>query len=312
MRFDVSVIGAGVVDVMVGAADEKIMLRPSTPMDFVNISFGGDALNEAIVLSRFGRRVQWISKVGDDDAGRRILDCAAENSLSVADVKIQSGLDSAVNIVLVDSAGERHFLTNPRSSLRRLSPDDIPPVEMMAPVVSFASMFVSPLMDIPSMTRLFRAISESGRTLVVDTTRAKNRETLDDIAELLPSIDFFLPNESELATLTGSDDTFANIAALMRRGLKCAIVKRGGKGCVIAHGSDITTIDAFPVEKVIDTTGAGDCFAAGFISVALIDGLPLSECGRFACATASIAVEHVGATTGVQSLTQVRGRCGGF
>lgn len=311
MNPEITVIGAGVVDVLVGAADKKILTRHSTPMDFIKISFGGDALNESVVLSRLGKSVQWISKVGDDVAGHRILSYAVENELDTARVEVQTGLETAVNIVLVDSTGERHFLTNPRSSLRRLTEDDIPPVDEMAPVVSFASMFVSPPLDVPAMTRLFQKIKASGRILAVDTTRAKNGETLDDLSELLPCVDYFFPNESELATLTGSTDVYENLSALIDRGLKCAVVKRGEKGCLIAQRDELTKIRAYPVERVVDTTGAGDCFVAGFLW-ALSENISLAECGRFACAAASCSVEHVGATSGVTSLAQVMERYKNF
>lgn len=307
-RKDISVIGAGVVDVLVGAVDEKILTRNSTPMDFITLSFGGDALNESIVLSRLGKRVQWISKVGDDDAGKNILNYAEENGLDIECVKIQSGMDSGVTIVLVDKCGERGFLTNTNSCLRRLEEADIlPHVDKMAPIVSFASMFISHRLDIPAMTRLFKQIKSSGRILAADMKKPKNGETLDDIAGLLPYVDYFFPNESELATLAGSNDTRKNISALIERGLNCAVVKCGGRGCIIARQNELIEIPACPVEKVIDTTGAGDSFAAGFL-FALSEGWSLADCGRFACAAASCSVEQVGAVAGVTSLEKVMTR----
>ena len=304
----ISVIGTGVVDVLVGAVDEKIFLRSSTPMDFIKISFGGDALNEAIVLSRFGKKVQWISKIGDDDAGRRILNYAAENNLSTERVKIQAGLETGVNIVLVDKAGERHFLTNPRSSLRKLAEEDIvPQINDMAEIVSFASMFVSSLLDVATMERVFKQIKSAGKILAVDATRAKNGETLTDLKNLFPNMDYFFPNEAELATLTGEDDVDKNISALLNCGLKCAVVKRGGKGCIIATENERYEIPACRAEKVIDTPGAGDCFAAGFLW-ALSEGWSLEDCGKFACAAASCSVEEVGAVAGVASLEKVMSR----
>ena len=305
---EITIIGAGVIDILVGAVDEKILLKSSSPMDFIKMSFGGDALNEAIVLSRFGKKVQWLSKIGDDDAGKRILNYAAQNNLSTDFVKIESGLETAVNIVLVDEAGERHFLTNPRSSLRKLSAEDIIPyVDEMAEIVSFASMFVSPLLDISAMEKIFKQIKLRGKILSVDATRAKNGETLNDLANLFSCMDYFFPNEAELATLTGEDDVYKNIESLLNCGLKCAVVKRGGEGCIIATKSAQIEIPACHVEKVIDTTGAGDCFAAGFLW-ALSEGWSLENCGKFACAAASCSVEEVGAVAGVTSLEKVMAR----
>ena len=308
MDKQISVIGAGVVDVLVGAVDEKIFQRGSLPVDFCKISFGGDALNEAIVLSRLGKKVQWISKIGDDEAGRRVLSYAADNGLGVESVKVESSLATGVNIVLVDERGERHFLTNPHSSLRKLAEEDILPcVNELAPIVSFASMFVSPLLDIPTTARIFKRIKSTGRILAFDATRPKNGETLNDLAPLLSCADYFFPNEAELATLAGNSDVQQNIAALLNHGLKCAVVKRGNKGCLIATKSAQIEIPACRVEKVIDTTGAGDSFAAGFL-YALSEGWQLEECGRFACATASCSVEEVGAVDGVTSLEKVMER----
>ena len=305
MSNEISIIGAGVVDVLVGAVDEKIFSRSSTPMDFITASFGGDALNEAIVLSRFGKRVQWLSKVGADEAGKRILHYAEVNGLSTADVKIESKLETAINIVLVDEAGERHFLTNPRSSLRRLTAEDIlPHVDEMAPLVSFASMFVSPLLTVPVMEKIFSRIKASRRTLAVDATSAKNGETLKDLTTLFSHVDYFFPNEAELATLTGSTDIDKNISDLLACGLKCAVVKRGGNGCIVARDDERWEIPACPTEKVVDTTGAGDCFAAGFLW-ALSEQMSLVECARFGGAVAACSVEEVGAVTGVTSLAKV-------
>ena len=304
----ISIIGPGVIDVLAGAVDDKIFSRVSSPMDFVEISFGGDALNEAVVLSRLGKQVQWISKVGDDEAGRRVLNYAEENNLSVECVKVAAGMATGISIALVDRSGERRFLTNSQCTMRNFEAADIlPHVDHMAQIVSFASLFISYALDVAAMESIFRRIKASGRTLAIDMKSPKNGETLEDLSGLLASVDYFFPNESELATLTGGDDVHKNITALLSHGLKCAVVKRGVKGCIIATDSAQIEIPACPVDKVIDTTGAGDCFAAGFLW-ALSEGWTLAECGQFACTVASCSVEAVGAVAGVKSLEQVMRR----
>ena len=305
---DVTIIGCGVIDVLVGAVDDKILSRASTQMDFIKFNFGGDALNEATALSRLGKKVQWIDKIGDDDAGKRILNHAVENKLDTSCVKIQAGLDTGISIVLVDAAGERKFLTNMNGSHRKLSAEDIwPHVDGMADIVCFASMFVSPLLNIPATAKVFEAIKSKPRILAFDMKHPKNGETLEDLAPVLKYADYFFPNEEELATLAGSDDIQKNISALLDNGLKCAVVKRGGKGCIIATKSAQIEIPAYHVEKAVDTTGAGDCFAAGFL-YALSEKFSLEECGKFACAAASCSVEEVGAVTGLTSLDKVMSR----
>ena len=206
---------------------------------------------------------------------------------------------------MVDDRGERHFLTNPNSSLRKLEESDIIPyIDNMADIVSFASMFVSPCLDIPAMERIFKQIkSKLGRILIVDVTRAKNGETLEDLKPLFPYIDYFLPNDTEISILTGETDPYKNIEILMSYGINCAVLKCGSKGCLIAKEGEFYEIPSYPVKKAVDTTGAGDCFAAGFL-YGLLQKWSLKECGKFACAVASCSVEQVGAVTGVTSLEE--------
>lgn len=303
MQKDITVIGAAIIDILVGPVNASVFQTGSQAMERTNMSFGGDALNEAIALSRMGKRVQLISKVGNDEAGARVLDYMEGNGLDKDDVVVEENLTTGMNIVLLDEKGERYFLTNPTSSLRKLAKEDVlPKLDTAADIVCLASIFVSPLLDLAAMEHLFKEIKlKSGRILVADMTKAKNGETLNDLKCILPYIDYILPNQDEIALLTGETDPEVNARLLVEAGASCAVIKCGSKGCVIGTKEEVLHIGAYPVEQVVDTTGAGDCFAAGFL-YALSNGYSLAECGKFACATASCAVEVVGATEGIYSV----------
>ena len=92
--------------------------------------------------------------------------------------------------------------------------------------------------------------------------------------------------------------------AFLDCGASCAVIKLGSEGCYLRTASEAALIPAYPDTHCIDTTGAGDNFAAGFL-YALSEGMPPLECARFANAAASIAVEAVGAGTGLRSPEQV-------
>ncbi len=302
---DITVIGAAIIDVLAQPVNAKVFESGSYPVDMSKLAFGGDGLNEAIALSRLGKNVQFISKIGHDEAGMRVLDYIKENGLNTDNIVIEEGLTTGVNIVLIDEKGERFFLTNPNSSLRKLSKDDIEQyLDNISEIVSFASIFVSPLLDISSMEQIFKKIkSKKDCILVADMTKAKKGETLEDIRPLLPYIDYILPNEDEVALLTGEKDPFVNAELLVNAGVHCAVIKRGSKGCIIKTNTEEYEISAYLIDQPVDTTGAGDCFAAGFLW-ALSEKMSLEECGRFACAVASCAVECVGATDGVKSIEE--------
>lgn len=302
MKKTVTVIGAAIVDVLVGPVNASVFEKGSMAMEASKMSFGGDALNEAVALSKLGVSVELVSKVGQDEAGMRVVHFLEKNGVDTSKVIQEEDLITGINVVLIDDKGERHFLTNPQSSLRKLAHTDVEAyIEQAADIVSFASMFVSPLLDIPAMEQLFCQIkSKPGRMLVVDMTKAKNGERLEDLKGLLPYVDYLLANEAEVAMLTGYDDTSKNVELLLSSGAQCVIIKRGSKGCLIGTSEAVTEISAYPVEYVVDTTGAGDCFAAGFLW-GLTQGMSLEECGYMACAVASCAVECVGATDGLFS-----------
>ena len=300
---NITVIGNAIIDVLAKSVNAKVFETGSLPVDNIKLTFGGDALNEAIVLTRLGKNVDLISKVGDDEAGSRVLSFLKDSGISVDKVAIEKGLDTSINIVLIDEQGERHFLTNPVGSQRKLSEADIfPYLDSANDIVSFASIFVSPILDIPTMKRVFRKIKEKpDRILVADMTKAKKGESLKDIAELLPYVDYILPNKEEIALLTGEKNPEVNAKLLVEAGVSCAVIKCGSKGCIIKTREEIYHVPAYPVKNCIDTTGAGDSFAAGFLW-ALSEGLSLIDCGCFACAVASCTVECVGSTDGVVSI----------
>ena len=241
-----------------------------------------------------------------------------------------------------------------------------------AGIVSFASMFISPLFTIDRMRELFSAVKAAGKTLVVDVTRPKNGETLEDLRELLPYIDVFVPNDEEIRALTGERDPEKNARLLVEAGVGTAVVKTGGDGCIVGTGmqareigrctawvqpetekgiggsarskSDVLGSSGFPGRqgldrmnparpsaeaeterkngksgvqilhvpavpgiRCVDTTGAGDTFAAGFIA-GLCNGWSAEACARLGCAAASCSIEQIGATDGVRTLDQVMER----
>ena len=315
---EITVIGAGIVDILAGPVSEKVFVTGSEPVDTVRYSFGGDALNEAVVLSRLGKRVNLVSKVGKDETGRQVLDFLERNLVHTDCVTVQDGLQTGMNIVLIGQDAERYFLTNPKSSLRMLSKEDIlPHIDRMGRIVSFASLFVSHRMSLADTEEVFRAVKESGRILAADMTTAKHGETVEDLADILPYVDVLFANEKEAALLAGAETCIREAPQgdrkeaypgavpaagyaerFVRAGVTCAVVKQGSRGAWIQEGEKGFAIPAYPVHHAVDTTGAGDCFAAGFLW-ALAEGYPMERCGLFAGAVASCCVEQAGATTGI-------------
>ena len=306
--YDVTVIGPSVIDILAAPFDPEALAKGKRDVDQIRMSFGGDALNESVVLSRMGKKVQLISKIGADEAGRSIRKHLEKEKVSTKHVIVEQGLNTSVNIALVDADGERKFLTDPHSSQRKLGLEDVlPMLDETAPIVSFASIFISPCFSIEKTEQLFSRIKAAGKTLVSDVTRPKNGETFDDLKFLFPYMDFFVPNDEEIFLLTGEKDPYKNVQMLVDAGVKTAVVKIGKDGCLIGTRDGILHVPAVAGVKCVDTTGAGDSFAAGLIA-GLAEGRSIVDCARLGCAAASCSIEQVGATDGVRSLEQVMER----
>jgi len=308
--YDITVIGPAVIDILASPVGPDPFAGDVKYLDKIRLSFGGDALNESVVLARLGKKVQLISKVGEDEAGRKILDYLRENGISTDSIRMEAGLDTAINIILIDKYGERRILGAADTSPRRLEPEDVEAQlnkGETAGIVCFASMFISPRFTIEAMKDLFSRIKAEGRTLIVDMTHTKNRETLEDLRDLCPYMDVFVPNDEEIGSLTGDLDPVRNAVLLVESGVKTAVVKAGARGCIVATRDGVVEIPSVKGVQCVDTTGAGDTFAAAF-ACGLSDGLPVAECARLGCAAASCSIEQIGATDGVRSLDQVMER----
>ncbi|WP_051199839.1 carbohydrate kinase family protein [Butyrivibrio sp. FCS006] len=303
MSCKVTVIGAAIVDIFAGAVDKEIFTKGSVPARDIGMSCGGDALNEAVTLSGLGNDTEIISLLGDDEAGGIVKKCLDGNKVDTRKITTSADIPTATNIVLVDSDGERYFITNPRSSLRKLSKEHIlPHLDDAGDIVSFASIFVSPRLTVSDMEEVFRQIKGTpGRVLVADMTTAKNGETIKDLEPILKNIDYIIPNEKEAAILTGESDPVKSAGIFIEHGANTVIIKCGKEGCIYKNSFEEGHIPACPDVKVVDTTGAGDSFVAGFIH-GLSKGLSLQDCCKYGCAVSSVVVEHMG-TQGIAEIS---------
>lgn len=302
---DVVIAGASIIDIPVVPADASAFTRISTPADHIIMTCGGDALNEALILSRLGRQVRLISRIGCDDAGSYIKNKCHAAGIDIRYFREIKGLDTGVNVVLVDHTGERRFLTNRNGSLRRLEASDIVPEAFRgAKIFCFASIFVFPLIDAAQLEQLFQTVRAAGLTVCADMTAPKRGETVLDLAPALRHLDYLFSNLEEAHQITGLTDPEQIANVLLQTGVRHVIIKLGASGCLIADASQLCHIPACPTDHCVDTTGAGDNFAAGFLS-ALLDGKSFEECARYANACACVSVEAIGATAGVTDAAQV-------
>lgn len=305
---EIIVAGAAIVDVLVRPASPQVFLSGSWPAQEIRMEVGGDAVNEASVLTVLGKSVDFTGILGQDSAAEVVRQHCRQLEISTDHLKICPHIPTGINVVLVEENGERSFLTNAEGSLRKLSAEDI----VIEPsrktgIFSFASIFVSPLIGPEELKRIFQRAKAQKLLVCADTTKRKQGERLEDLREVWPLVDYLFPNQEEAALLTGQGEADWMADQFLDAGVGCVVMKRGAKGCLIKTKEMKIEIPAVQGITCVDTTGAGDSFAAGFLC-GLSEGKPLSDCGILANACGSLAVETVGAVRGIRSREQVEKR----
>ena len=289
-------IGIGVLDVVarpIGAPDswkekqriESVMLLP-----------GGDAANQSIHLAALGYHVMLNCCVGADTNGQTVRAALTARGVDTSLVRTKEGVGTATALLLVSSDGERHIFSiqGAHSTLCR---DDLP--ETLPPgcaAVSLGSLYGMPLAEQDGLAPLLRQAKEKGIPVFADLDSARVTSDLSRFKELLPLIDYLLPSWYDILPMTESETVEEAVCKLMSYGVGHIIVKRGEAGAVICEeGKRPITIPAIPVTPV-DTTGAGDCMSATFLS-RIIEGDTIPEACAYACAAGSYSTLFPGANT---------------
>jgi sugar/nucleoside kinase (ribokinase family) len=302
---DVICIGASVVDIPLRPVSKNIFDIESYPVDRIAMTIGGDAINEATIISRLGYKTALMSRIGADAPGKFILDFCRKEGINIESLRIDPKVDTSINVGLVTEDGERTFVTNRNGSLWKTDITDVDFTKFKgARLLTLASIFNCPLLDNKSLVQIFKKAKEEGMIICADMIKPRFSEKLEDIGEALGYIDYFFPNYDEASLLSGEKDLEAIADSFLKYGVKNVIIKTGKKGCFIKTEEKSMQVPAVSGIRATDTIGAGDNFAAGFIT-ALLDGKNLLNCAQFANATASIAVQSAGATTGVTDKKQV-------
>jgi len=299
---DVICIGISGVDVLIRGVDLEEPFETETKLaKSIDLELGGDAANEAVVLANLGVAVELMSGIGNDSSGDFIRHTVAKSGvMTEAMMTIPNGAPSALNVIIIHPDGERSFI-NCGAPGAGWAPD--PKYLKNTKIVSLASLGLPPFTDVQTCLKIAKEAKESGKIVCADVVYTESL-SLEMITPALRYIDYIFPNEDEARRLTGFNDLDDIAGAFIKRGVGHVIVKTGKKGCFIKSKELRAVIPAYQCKNVVDTTGAGDNFLAGFIC-ALLEGKPLIACCRYACGVAAVSIQSRGASTGVKSRQQV-------
>jgi sugar/nucleoside kinase (ribokinase family) len=324
IRYDVLGIGNAIVDVIARTDDDFLaaqrMRKGSMQLidearaagiydamgPAVEIS-GGSAANTIVGAASLGARTAFVGKVKDDELGRVFAHDIRAAGVAFATPPASDGPSTARCYVLVTPDGERTMNTY-LGAAQDLHPNDIEPDAVAGAQITYLEGY---LWDPPHAKEAFLKAAKiahaAGRDVAltlsdafcVDRYRA---EFLDLIRT--GTVDLVFANERELHSLYQTADFDTAVNAL-RNDARLAVVTRSEKGCLVVTREETDAVPASPIERLVDATGAGDLFAAGFL-VGLSRGADYRSCARLGALAAAEVIQHIGARpeTSLKALAQ--------
>jgi ribokinase len=297
----VVILGIFVADTAYLAPRLPVMGETILGEDF-RIGPGGKGSNQSIAAARAGGEVALITRVGRDTFGELARRTWAADGVDTSAVIEDPDAPTGAAFIFVSTTTGDNAIIVVSGAAGRLSVADVHAAQStIAAARVFMTQFEQPLETAMEALGVAR---RAGVTTILNPAPA--RQVDDAIYQLC---DYVTPNETEAAGLTGlpvTNEAEALAAAqdLVRRGARNALITLGENGALL-HGAEGThRTPAFPVEKVVDTTGAGDAFGGGF-AVALSEGLTAREAVRFGCATAALSVQKPGTAPSMPTRAEI-------
>lgn len=295
---DVACMGILVADVYGRPIDEWPQRGRLSLVDEMTMGIGGCAANTGIGLARLGTRVAVVGRVGDDGFGSFVRGTLEQSGVNTDGINVDPEVGTSGSMVMVHGDGERSFI-HYMGANTRVQPSDMPDVILeQSRIVHIAGTLVMPGFDGEPAAEVLRRAKEAGATTCLDTVWDATGTWMELVGPMLPHADMFLPSIAEAAEIVGETEPPRIAEKLMAHGVKIVGLKMGEEGCYIRTTDEELRIPAYQVDSV-DGTGAGDAFVAGFLR-GYLEGWPIEQTGRFACAVGGLCTTAVGTTPGIR------------
>jgi len=312
-RYDVLGIGNAIVDVIARAEEDFLLkqgmhkgtmalideARAETIYDAMGPALeisGGSAANTIVGLASLGGRGAFVGKVKNDGLGRAFSHDIRAAGVHFATPPASGGASTGRCYVLVTPDGERTMNTY-LGAAQDLHPADIDEEAVAASLVTYLEGYLwDPKNAKDAFLKAAKIAHDAGRTVALSLSDAFCVDRWrDEFLQLMRArtVDLIFANEGELHALYQTAD-FDTALAGLRADIDTAVVTRSEKGCLVVGPDGTEAVSAFPVDRVVDTTGAGDLFAAGFLC-GLARGADDRTCGRLGALCAAEVIQHLGA-----------------
>jgi len=288
-------MGVHVLDVLVRPVETIPKGQGGALVEEIRITAAGSAGGTAVTLAKLGAKVSSAGAIGSDAVGDMLAGLLARGGVDTSLLVRREDVQTSASVLPIRPTGERPAL-HVIGANASYGPDDAPWDEIGGS--THLHLGGPEFMGGEAAARILSYARERGVTTSADILAPGDQagDLMEWIAPALGELDYLLPNDEQVLGLSGQDDLVAGCRALIRRGVGCVVATRGAQGVVIVDADGSEDVPAFTVE-VVDTTGCGDAFSAGFLR-----GLSLNRSRRdsatLGCAAAAIVAQGLGSDYG--------------
>ncbi|MFI6522887.1 carbohydrate kinase family protein [Spirillospora sp. NPDC050679] len=290
-RPTVVTLGAHIVDVLARPVEAIPPGQDTVVVDQVRVTAAGTAAGTAVTLARLGNRVVSVGAIGDDALGDLLVAMMTRHGVDVSGLVRRTADQTSASILPIRADGGRPSFHVPGANLTLTAAAVDPGLLAAADAVHVGGPDVAFGLNDPAFLAALDAARAAGTVVTMDLL-SNLPDLVAATAAFLPHVDHFLPNEEQARAMTGEDDPERAALALLAQGPEAVVVTLGAEGSLVASAEGVRRVPPLKVE-VVDTTGCGDAYCAGFIT-GLLHGRDLPEAARWGTAAAATVAQGLG------------------
>ncbi len=290
-------LGVHIVDVLGRPVSQIPPGQGRELLDEIRITAAGTAAGTSVDLAKLGAEVIAMGAVGDDLLADFLTSVLASHGVDTHLLARKPGVQTSATILPIRANGERPALHTPGATSSLTAADiDLDAIET-ADVLHVGGPDVLGRFSGEPLLRILEFARSRGVTTTMDVLASRDDSVWGRLQPLFRHVQYFMPNEEQLAALTGTGDLAEGARTVLALGAEAVLVSRGGEGAALVTADRRIDLPAFPAD-VVDTTGCGDACSAGFIT-GLLRGWPTEDAAWLAMAAASLVVTGLGSDAGI-------------
>ena len=311
----VEVVGIGAMNMDQLYYVERILVDGEASVKEFSFHPGGSAANTIYGLAKLGIRTGFIGAVGDDEIGRSLVEDLARGGVDVSQIRVKKGAKTGSALCLSDNQGRRSLYVTPgANSLLETEDIDLEYINQ-AKILSLSSFVHESQFELQK-----RVIAQLNRSVKISFAPGSiyTVKGIQQLAPLLNKTYLLFINRSEMRQLTGEDfatgakkclEQGCHIVVTTLGNAKTKLTRKANRATLVAHilsseGEYLIESKVKPAAPIVDTTGAGDAFAAGFL-YGFLKGKDLRQCGFLGDIMARFCISKMGAREGLPSLAEL-------